>query len=142
MFSYCYWRCLFNELNEMNYCNDLKYDLKVGNLAEKNLNKLLSGKNIEVKLDRWTQVTGNIAVEYMNRGKLSGISTSKADFWCFVIEIKGSQDLMVMVETNKLREVARRYYDVGMTKRIGDNNMSDAVLIPLSELHSSLNKIS
>lgn len=125
----------------MQYCNNFKYDLKVGKLAEKNLSKLLSGKNIEVKLDRWTQITGNIAVEYMNRGKLSGISTSKADFWCFVIEIKGNQDLIIMVDTNKLRDVARRYYNAGMIKRIGDNNMSDAVLIPLSELHSSLSKI-
>ena len=125
----------------MQYCNDFKYDLKIGKLAEKNLGKLLSNKNIEVKVDRWTQVTGNIAVEYANRGKLSGISTSKADYWCFVIEIKGEQDLMVIVDTIKLREVAMNYYNAGMIKRIGDNNMSEAVLIPLSELHSSLNKI-
>lgn len=42
----------------------------------------------EMKADRWGGKTGNIAVECMNRGQLSGISTSKADYWnIYIVEL-------------------------------------------------------
>jgi hypothetical protein len=125
----------------MQHNNDFKYDLKVGKLAEKNLSRLLSGKNIEVKLDRWAQLTGNIAVEFSNRGKPSGIETTRADFWCYVVEVKGEQDLMVLIETNKLRKICERYYFLGRTKKMGDNDMSEAVLVPVNEILPTLIKI-
>jgi len=67
--------------------NDFQYDLKVGQLAEKSVGKLLMLDNstIEVKLDLLTQKTGNIAIEYRSRNKKSGISTTKAKYWAFVI---------------------------------------------------------
>ncbi|MBN2661562.1 MAG: hypothetical protein JXR54_09875 [Tannerellaceae bacterium] len=123
----------------MQYNNDFKYDLKVGNVAEKKLSEILSKKKIEVKIDRWAQVTGNIAVEFESRGKPSGITTTKADYWCFVIEVKSKQDLMILVETKKLKDVARRYWDLGRIKRMGDNNTSMAVLVPYKEIIETLN---
>lgn len=124
----------------MQYCNDFKYDLKVGRIAEKNLAEILSKKKIEVKLDRWAQVTGNIGIEFRNKGKLSGISTTKADYWCFMIENKGNQDWMIIVDTVKLKDVARYYYDLGRIKRVGDNNTSEVVLVPLNEFALTINK--
>lgn len=125
----------------MNYCNDFKYDLKVGRVAEKSLSDILSKKKVEVKLDRWAQVTGNIAVEFENRGKPSGILKTRADYWCFVIEIKGSQDLMIMIDTERLKSMTKHHYEIGRIKRMGDNNMSTSVLIPLKELVETLNKV-
>ena len=125
----------------MNYCNDFKYDLKVGRVAEKSLSDILSKKKVEVKLDRWAQVTGNIAVEFENRGKPSGILKTRADYWCFVIEIKGSQDLMIMIDTERLKSMTKHHYEIGGIKRMGDNNMSTSVLIPLKELVETLNKV-
>jgi hypothetical protein len=126
----------------MQFNNDFQYDLKVGRLAEKNLNRLLSSKKIEVKLDRWCQVTGNIAVEFTNKGKPSGIAKTSADYWCFVVEIKGNQDLMVMVDTAKLRKSCRLHWELGHVKLMGDNNQSEAVLIPVRELVPTLIKVS
>lgn len=125
----------------MEYCNDFKYDLKIGKLAEKSLSEILSNKKVEVKLDRWAQITGNVAVEFENRGKPSGILKTKADFWCFVIEVKGSQDLMIMIDSVKLRDMANHHYQLGRIKRMGDNNLSVSVLIPIKELVETLSKI-
>ena len=49
----------------------------------------VKGKDIvlrEMKADRWMAKTGNIAVEVFNRGKPSGISTSRADYWSIYSE--------------------------------------------------------
>lgn len=40
---------------------------------------------IEVKHDLMFSTTGNVAVEFRSRGKDSGISTSTADWWCYVL---------------------------------------------------------
>jgi len=40
---------------------------------------------IEVKQDLMYDRTGNIAVEFCSRGKLSGLSTTTADFWIYVL---------------------------------------------------------
>ena len=44
----------------MNYNNDFKYDLKIGQLGEKHLNEILNNKKIEVKTDFKAQKTGNV----------------------------------------------------------------------------------
>jgi len=57
----------------LNYNNDFKYDLKIGQVGETMLNEILHDSTIEVKRDSWIGRTGNIAVEYQSRGKPSGI---------------------------------------------------------------------
>lgn len=119
--------------------NDFKYDLKVGQLAEKTVGKLLmlDDSTIEVKLDLLTQKTGNIAIEYRSRGKKSGISTTKAKYWAFVISIddKGYEEFpIVVITTEYLKEIARKYYKLGRTIRGGDNNTSEMVLIPIKDV--------
>ena len=69
----------------MEFNNDFRYDLKIGQGAENFLGKLLEGDNIEVKMDRIAHKTGRIFVEYESRGKPSGISTTEADYWCSII---------------------------------------------------------
>lgn len=119
--------------------NDFAYDLKVGQLAEKTIGKLLmlDSSTIEVKLDLLTQKTGNIAVEYRSRGKKSGISTTRAKFWAFVICIdnKGYEDFpIVIVPTEYLKEIARKHYKLGHIIRGGDNKTSEMVLLPISDI--------
>jgi hypothetical protein len=67
----------------MNYNNDFKYDLKVGQVKEEELGNILNSSTIEVKYDLKALKTGNVYVEYFSRGKQSGISKSKADYYCF-----------------------------------------------------------
>ena len=119
--------------------NDFKYDLKVGQLAEKTIGKLLmlDDSTIEVKLDLLTHKTGNIAIEFRSRGKKSGISTTKAKYWAFVIAMDNKEYEefpIVVVTTDYLKEIARTHYKLGHTTRGGDNNTSEMVLIPIQEI--------
>ena len=118
----------------MKHCNDFKYDLKVGQEAENKLASILSSKTIEVKRDSWTYKSGNIAVEYESRGKPSGIRTSKADWWCFVLSGGYKDEIMVLISASKIKELVTKYYLNGNWKEMGDNNTSKAVLIPIKEI--------
>jgi hypothetical protein len=69
----------------MQYNNDFKYDLKVGQAKEKELGDIINDKTIEVKYDLKSLATGNVYVEYFSRGKPSGISTSDAEYYCFCL---------------------------------------------------------
>jgi hypothetical protein len=46
----------------------------------------------EVKTDKKTYHTGNFAVEFMSNNKLSGISTSTANYWVFIEIIDYEED--------------------------------------------------
>ncbi len=72
-------------LSEVEFNNDFKYDLKIGQLGEKHLANILENKKIEVKTDFQAMKTGNIFVEYSSRGFKSGIATTQADYYCFII---------------------------------------------------------
>ena len=49
--------------------NDFRYDLKVGQVKEKELAEIFNSKTIEVKYDLQALQTGNVYVEYYSRGK-------------------------------------------------------------------------
>ena len=114
----------------MKYNNDFSYDLELGKKGENLLAKilLLTGDKIEVKTDLQATQTGNVFIEYKSRNKLSGISTTKAHYWAFLI----SNEQIIIVETNKLKTLCK-------TKGLrivdgGDNNTSKGILIPLNKL--------
>lgn len=109
----------------MKYNSDFRHDLEVGQVGEKALASILLNKTIEVKTDFGTQKTGNLFVEYHSRGKPSGIATSEADYWCFII----SNHQLVIIETERLKEICREHWD----RRVkgGDSNTSLGVLVPV-----------
>ena len=43
---------------------------------------------------------------------------------------------MLIVETNKLKKVARNYYNKGSIKAMGDSNTSYSILIPIKDINS------
>tara|TARA_R110000803_G_scaffold106557_4_gene174645 strand:+ start:581 stop:931 length:351 start_codon:yes stop_codon:yes gene_type:complete len=114
----------------MEYNNDFKYDLKVGQVAEKLLAEILENKKIEVKKDLKAIKTGNIFVEYFSWGKASGISTSEADFYCFFI----TDGRMFLIETKELKQLCRVYLGTNRDKLGGDSNTSKGILLPLKDL--------
>jgi hypothetical protein len=65
--------------------------------------------SFEVKADRYAARTGMFVIEYMCRGRPSGISTSTADFWVYFID--GTNKYM-MIPTERLRAdiAAKKYY--------------------------------
>jgi hypothetical protein len=114
----------------MEFNNDFEYDLKVGQLGEKHLSNILSNKRIEVKTDFQATDTRNIFVEYESRNKKSGISTSKAEFYCFII----SNEQLILIETKLLKEKCRVYFGSKRDIKGGDSNSSKGILLPLKEL--------
>ena len=69
-------------------------------------------KTFEIKNDEMAHKTGNIVVEVESRGKPSGISTTKSDYWAFHFN-----DRFYIVKTSTLKErmleLAHRKYVIG-----------------------------
>ena len=126
----------------MEYNNDFRYHLEIGRIAEQKLADILENKKIEIKYDLLASKTGNIAIEYACRNeqtgteKLSGISITESDYYCYIIANTQCQDIYIMIETNKLKELCREYYLMNKIKKLGDSNLSKAVIIPLKDLFS------
>lgn len=112
----------------MKYNNDFRHDLEVGQIGEKALGHLLMNKKIEVKTDFKAQSTGNVFVEYRSRGKNSGISTTEADYWCFII----SKYQLILIDTDKLKDISRANWH--KKTRGGDSNTSEGILIKTKDL--------
>lgn len=114
----------------MKFNSDFAFDLKMGQDEEIWLADLLRGKTVEVKRDYIASRTGNLFVEFSSRGKASGLATTRADFWAFILD----GERVVIVPTKYLQQVARKAYSEGRTVRGGDNNTSEGVLVRLEEL--------
>jgi hypothetical protein len=113
----------------MNYNNDFKFDLKVGQAKEQELGNILNDKTIEVKYDLKALETNNVYVEYESRSKPSGISTTKSDYYCFAFGLTYH-----LIETKILKERCRKYLNTTRDKLGGDNNTSKGILLPINEL--------
>jgi len=115
----------------MEYCNDFKRDLRLGQETEKQYAELFNGRDIEIKDDsKHSARTGNVFIEYESRNKPSGIATTQADYWA----IKTSEHSFITISTKKLKEIARSYIGTDRDILGGDNNTSKGVLIPRCEL--------
>ena len=113
----------------MQYNSNFKYDVAVGQIAEKALAEIFENKKVEVKTDFKAKTTGNLFIEFKSRGKDSGISTTQADYWCFKIE-----DLFLLIETEKLRVLVEDLKGTDAERCGGDANTSVGVLLPLNTL--------
>lgn len=102
---------------------DPGYDIIVTNTETKNVSR------IEVKDDLMSAKTGNICMEIKSRGKFSGLSTNKADYW---IIVDYCSVCFLLIPTEELRYMcfSRKYRVV----RGGDNGTSECLLIPSRDL--------
>lgn len=117
----------------MKYNSDFKFDLELGKLkGEAIFYKMVSNKKIEVKYDRQAKETGNLFIEYMSRGKLSGISTTKADYYAYYID----DDFCIVISVKELKEKIKKLYKENKAKKIlgGDKNTSKALLVKIEDL--------
>lgn len=111
----------------MKYSNNFEYDLKVGQVKERQLADILENKTVEVK--KCTDAFSSIFVEYESRGKPSGISTSKADYYC--IALKNS---FILVETDRLKKLCKPYLKTKRDILGGDNDTSKGIKLPIRDL--------
>jgi hypothetical protein len=106
-------------------------DIEYGRQGENYLLDILETKRIEVKTDRVAHITGNVAVEYRYKGRPSGIATTEADYWAFLLY---DMTTIIMVPTDKLKSIARAKYKQDQITLGGDENASEMILIPINEL--------
>jgi|TARA_R110000796_G_scaffold173527_1_gene290499 hypothetical protein len=114
----------------MIYNNDFKYDLQLGIKGESLVAKMLSNKKIEVKTDLKANETGNVFIEYESRKKPSGLSTTEAEWFCFVL----SNENIIFVETKRLKEICRIFFKTRRDVLGGDKNTSKGILLPINYL--------
>ena len=111
----------FNQTKSFDVC------LKEGQVQEKKLAEIFETKKIEVKFDKKVSKTGNIVVEIESWSRPSGIVTTEADYWAFILAETG---MVILIETEKLREKIKGKSYV----RGGDANSSKLIIISVSEL--------
>lgn len=94
-----------------NKTNTFDLDFSYGSEGELLVNELLTGgKKVEVKRDRKWKSTGRLYIEVWckstvsNQFEPSGLSTTTADYWAFVIE-----ETVLIVPTEVLKEVVKKY---------------------------------
>ena len=114
----------------VDFNSDFRHDLEVGQLSEKFLANLLENRTIEVKRDFLAAKTGNVFVEYESRGKPSGIATSTADYWAFVLD----DERIIMIPRGLLKVMAREAFEADRLATGGDSNTSRGVLVRVREL--------
>ena len=114
----------------MNYNSDFKYDLQLGQLGEKHLGNILDNEKVEVKTDYQASDTGNLFIEYLSRGKESGIITTEATWFAFIV----SNEKIILVSTNKLKKLCRPYLNTKRDVKGGDDNTSKGILLPIKNL--------
>ena len=114
----------------VDFNSDFRHDLEVGQLSEKFLADLLENRTIEVKRDFLASKTGNVFVEYESRGKPSGIATSTADYWAFVLD----DERIIVIPRGLLKVMARESFEAGRLATGGDSNTSRGVLVKVREL--------
>jgi hypothetical protein len=78
----------------------------------------------ELKQDLMAEKTGNVAIEVSSRGKPSGLSTSKATYYVYLIR---GDYYMILTTSLRVHISANLYRFV----KGGDDNTSELYLIPL-----------
>jgi len=116
----------------VNFNSTFSHDLEVGQLAEQWLGEVLTGKRIEVKRDKKASQTGNLFIEYMSRGQKSGISTTNAEFWAFVLD----EQKVIIAPTQTVKELARVAVRENRVISGGDQLTSKGALVRLTDLIS------
>lgn len=116
----------------MKHSGSFYHDLDFGTKGEDWINEIFSdGTKIEVKTDTKAHETGNLFVEVYSRGKPSGISTTEANYWIFIIYFKS---YCLILQTEKLKQLCRYYHSIKGFVNGGDNNTSKGVLIPIKSI--------
>ena len=108
--------------------------LKDGEKSERALWSILHvkiGDRVEVKSDGIASRSEQLFVEYKQRGRLSGLSTTTADWWAFEVG-----DTWIIVPTSRLKAAARLAIDRDLVKKGGDFNRYDGAMVPIRWLVS------
>ena len=116
----------------MEHNNDFKHDLKFGQMYETKFHRMLSEQEIEVKSDRQSMDTGNVFIEFESRGKLSGISTTEADYYAYYIDDEMCITINVKILKAKLKKLYKE--NKAIVRPGGDKNTSMGLVVKIKDL--------
>ena len=107
-------------------------DLKFGQQKENELQEILHNEPLECKCDKRCIDTGNVFVEFEDRGKPSGISITKSTFYAFCLYKKEREkkQIWVLIPTEILKKLMKKY----PVKSGGDNWEARGHIIPKQDL--------
>ena len=107
-------------------------DLKFGQEKENELQEILHNEPLECKCDKRCIDTGNVFVEFEDRGKPSGISITKSTFYAFCLYKKEREkkQIWVLIPTEILKKLMQKY----PVKSGGDNWEARGHIIPKQDL--------
>lgn len=122
---------------KIRFNGDRKFDIQLGRARrhEGRLGDVLQGAKIELKTETWQwERTGNIAIEYKQDGKPSGIATTEADFWVHEL-CRGDETLCYLwFPVDRLKAICRDAYRRGCRREGGDGGRFEMVVLSLSDL--------
>ncbi len=113
-----------------NWENDLAFGESGEQRVIETLRSLGNGK-VEVKTDRRAEQTGNVYIEYECNGCPSGLKTSDADWWAFVL---GNR--VVFIPSQELRELANHYAQMPARRKeqTRGTHTTKGIVIPIERL--------
>lgn len=86
----------------------------------------------EVKRDYKAGTTGNIFIEHKQGSKDSGITTTKADYWLFLLSDEVfNNEVFIGIKTDRLKRLLN---NITWEVNGGDNNASKGKLLKLTKL--------
>ena len=105
-------------------------DLKFGQQKEDEFKKEVEGQ-LECKVDRLCQKTGNVFIEFEDAGKPSGISKTTAAYYAIALYKKErKKQIWVLIPTAILKKLMKKY----PVKSGGDNWEAKGHIIPKEDL--------
>ena len=123
--------------------SSFRWDLEFGEQGEGLVKSLISSTDaltVEVKRDRKSSVTGNVALEISYKNNPSGIMKTEAKWWAFLLSgMSYDDEVIILIETNRLKRLVQKYKEKRGVVRGGDGKNSELVLIPVEKLLDKLN---
>lgn len=105
-------------------------DLRDGEAREDAFVHVLLKDKVEHKSDERCKLTGNLFIEYKQKGRPSGIAVTQAHKWAFEFY----PDCWLIVPTEIVKHLARIALAQGRTVKGGDGNNYEGVLLPIEWL--------
>lgn len=94
---------------------------------------LVANKEGSLEVMEEELIENKIGIEFKFQGKKSGLGATQAKW--YIIFIAGTdKEVAVMITTEKLKKLARKFYDLGQFSECGENNWYTKVWIPFEEL--------
>lgn len=116
-------------------------DFSFGKIREAVFEKLLRSKRVECKSNPKCRETGNVAFEFQQRGRPSGLAKTEAEFY----GVEFAQDCWLLVPTAKIKDICARAFrfkdergNKPYIKMGGDFNQYANIVIPVTELVAQL----